>query len=83
MFKLEELVEAKIRTKKKATKGAIKYDGWTVNGTHYLGIMAVYMKSVKYKEEDVSVKKGISHTITFSNPYCEVCRVYWSSRTGK
>ena len=57
LFKLEELVEAKIRTEKKATKGAIMYDGWSVNGTHYLGIMAVYMKSVKYRVKGFSSEK--------------------------
>ena len=34
LFKLEELVEAKIRTDMKANKGAIMYDGWSVNGTN-------------------------------------------------
>ena len=47
LLKLVEIVEEKIRLELKNTRGAIMYDGWTYNGTHYLGIIAIYNKKVQ------------------------------------
>ncbi len=33
------------------------HDGWSENGTHYLRIIAVYMKKVNYWHEGVQVER--------------------------
>lgn len=52
LFKMVELVEMAIRTDMKSTHGAVMHDGWSTNGSHYLGVFAVFMKQVK------SIEKG-------------------------
>ena len=43
IFKLTELVETEIEDEMTKTKGVIIHDGWTNNGTHYLGPFASYI----------------------------------------
>eukprot|EP00171_Calliarthron_tuberculosum_P003916 IDg3916t1 len=42
IFALTELVEEKISTEMRSTKGAIIHDGWTDCGVHYVGLFASY-----------------------------------------
>ncbi len=46
MFKLFEIVEPQIKDEMNTAKGAVMYDGWTHNSIHYLGVFAVYMRTV-------------------------------------
>ena len=46
MFKLAELVEARIRTEMANTLGAPMFDGWSCAGTHYTGLFASYCASI-------------------------------------
>lgn len=55
LFKMVELVEMAIRTEMKSTHGAVMHDGWSTNGTHYLGVFAVFMKQVKAFENGKEV----------------------------
>ena len=44
IFKLYEIVEHKIKKEIASTKGAIMYDAWTKNQTHFIGVFATYMR---------------------------------------
>lgn len=41
-----ELVEMSIGNEMKTMRGAVMYDGWTNNGSHYLSVFSVMMKQV-------------------------------------
>lgn len=56
LFKLVEIVECKIKDEMMKQKGAVMYDGWTNNSTHYVGIFGVYMRNVAVH------KNGVMHT---------------------
>ena len=42
IFKLVELVENRIALELEETRGAVLYDGWTVNSMHYVALVASY-----------------------------------------
>eukprot|EP00171_Calliarthron_tuberculosum_P002661 IDg2661t1 len=46
IFKLVEMVERYITEELSNTRGAIIYDGWTVNGMHYVGLFTSYIRAV-------------------------------------
>ena len=47
IYKLVEIVETYIKDEMKDTRGAVMHDSWTNNSTHYLAIIAVYVKKTK------------------------------------
>lgn len=51
LFKMVELVENRVANYMKQTKGAVKYDGWTKNGTQYVAVYAIMMKKVRHLVE--------------------------------
>lgn len=57
LFKLEELVEEYISVEMKNTTGAMMYDGWTQFGTHFIGIFALYNRSVTFLEKGKKTEK--------------------------
>jgi len=58
IYKLVEIVETNISKELEDTRGAVMHDGWSTSGTHYLAILAVYMKKCKRQEDG----KTILHT---------------------
>jgi hypothetical protein len=53
MFKMVEMIEKVIGEEmKEAALGAVMYDGWSQAGTHFIGMIATYMKNI------ANVKKG-------------------------
>ena len=46
LFKLVELVEARISEEMKDQVGAILFDGWSRRGTHYVGLFGSFMRKV-------------------------------------
>ena len=55
MFKLCEYIENIIGAEMKdAGRGAIMHDGWSKFGVHYLGVMAVYVKTTRIKKSTQS-----------------------------
>ena len=48
ILSLVQVVEETIINELKGTRGALMHDSWTYNRTHYLGIIAVYMKKVSF-----------------------------------
>eukprot|EP00171_Calliarthron_tuberculosum_P023317 IDg23317t1 len=46
LFKLVELVEKRIAHEMNGTRGALLYDGWSSNGTHYIGVFASYCSQI-------------------------------------
>lgn len=50
LLALVKIVEERISEDLRCSKGAIMYDGWSRGGTHYVGIMAVFMRKRKSVE---------------------------------
>ncbi len=57
MLKLVKLAGTRIKDEMKRTKGAIMSDGWTANGTHFIGVFAVYMRTVQVLVQGVVREK--------------------------
>eukprot|EP00171_Calliarthron_tuberculosum_P001829 IDg1829t1 len=43
LYKIVEIVEKRITSVMRDTRGALIYDGWSCNGTHYVGVFASYL----------------------------------------
>lgn len=57
VLKFGALVEKRIENELQGTFGAVMFDGWSKFGTHYISMIASYMKTVA----DSASMKGISH----------------------
>jgi hypothetical protein len=52
LFKVVELVKESITEEVAATQcGSIVHNGWTCNGTHYIGLFAAYCRPIKVKNK--------------------------------
>jgi len=49
IFKLVELVESRIAKEIENTKGAVMYDGWTSNNTHFIGVFLSYCSKISVR----------------------------------
>lgn len=61
LFKLSELVKAKIKEELQDTQGAIMYDGWTNNSTHYLALYGLYNRTVTLLLEPQASSRSSSY----------------------
>ena len=57
-MKLIKLVEAQIGEEMHGMKGALLYDGWTLNRTHYIGVIATYYVSIIYRENNQAIERS-------------------------
>lgn len=60
LLALVEIAEAEICDEMKLSRGFVMHDAWTCNGTHYVGLFALYNKTINVFLNDVSVQKNIS-----------------------
>ncbi len=76
MFKLVEIVEAKIKDEMTLAKGAVMYDEWTHNSTHYIGVFAVYTRTLAvFKNGVISSESELAMPLLAVSPM--------ASREGK
>ncbi len=52
IFVLVELVEQRIATEVQHTQGALLFDGWSCNDTHFVAVMISYCSTVHIREGD-------------------------------
>lgn len=59
IFKLVELVEKKIAIELECTKGAVLFDGWTCNSTHYIAVIVSYCTTALRHDRGSVFKESI------------------------
>ncbi len=73
MFTIVEIVESKIEADMEQTKGAVIYDGWTNNSTHFMGIFAVYMRKISiFRNSMVQYEKELACPLLSARPMAAV-----------
>ena len=63
IFQLVKLVESRIKDEIHDTKGAILYDGWTCNSTHYIGLYASYCVPQPHRYSNANITRAV-HRLT-------------------
>ncbi len=56
---LVELVEQRVAEEMKSTAGAVLFDGWSCNGTHYVAVLASYCISMPVRENATTTAKQV------------------------
>ena len=62
LLNVVEIVEHEFKKEFARMKGTILQDGWSNNGTHYVGIFAVYYRAVKVIHNDKVVQNSVIRT---------------------
>ena len=69
---MERLVEKRISMEIKTTKGAIMYDGWSCNGTHFIAVLACYIVKVIGREDSKEIARDETRMALLAlSPMCQ------------
>jgi hypothetical protein len=74
LFKVIKLVEESITEEVTTTQcGSIVHNGWTCNGTHYVGLFAVYCRPIKVKNKtSFNAESKLELTLLASSPMANI-----------